>query len=105
MAKVKAKEDTNSYEHFLVQLMHDKKLTLSQALEKDFIANDVDQYSIFDMTEYLAEKFQANRDYDFEETQAKWSKVGYYMRVYTGELNDVGLKIYNENEAKKSPGS
>lgn len=101
MAKEKS-ETPESYEEYILQLMFKRKLTLSQALEREFIDNDIDQYSVFDMTEYLAKQFGANKDHDMEENQRLWTKVGYYMSVYNGTTSDVELKVYNEEKAKKS---
>lgn len=104
MAKEKS-DSPEPYEEHILQLMFKRKLTLSQALEREFIDNDVDQYSIFDMTEFLADRFGANKDKDMEETQRLWAKVGYYMSVYNGTSNDVELKEHNEKKAKKSSSS
>lgn len=60
--------------------MADDSITLSEALEVDFWASQVNIHSVYDVVDYLEQKLE-NLD-----------KVQYYMNVYTGQVPDVVLK-------------
>lgn len=70
----------SDYEKYLVELMAEDYMTLSEALEVDFWASQVNIHSVYDVVDYLEQKLE-NLD-----------KVQYYMSVYTGQAPDVVLK-------------
>ena len=82
MAKVSlAKMPNQIYEATLIKSMIEYDVTLLEALMIDMQENYIDTDSVFDLTDYLEEKFEQNMD-----------KVAFYMEIITGTKPDMYLK-------------
>lgn len=86
---VKAKVEPSEYETILLKIMYSKKISLADALDRDFKLNGVDVSSILDITDYLEDRLK------------NLNKVAYYMDVYTGNSSDVALKQHVEELKEK----
>lgn len=73
-------DDPDLYELVLIKIMANENATLSEALDIDMFNSGIDCESVFDITDYLEERFN------------DLNKVQYYMMVYTGQAPDVILK-------------
>jgi hypothetical protein len=75
----------DSYEEILIELMWRDNVSLSEAMFYDFIENNVNLDSVFDIVDYLEQRLE-NLD-----------KVQYYMQVFTNQQPDVILKRNDEH--------
>jgi len=73
-------EEASSYEHRLISIMRDHQLTLSEAMDYDFMTQRVDTSSVIGICDYLEEKF------------VDLNKVKYYMLIYVGQEPDLELR-------------
>lgn len=72
--------EATDYERYLIQVMRDYELTLSEAMDYDFKNSKVDISSVIDICDYL------------EENLIDLNKVKYYMLIYVGQENDLVLR-------------
>lgn len=72
---------TAGLEHILVEVMVEKNCSLVAAMEHIFDYNGVDKECVYDVVEFLEDGL---RDLDI---------VSHFMKIWTGEDNDMTLKI------------
>lgn len=79
---------TNLEKH-LVEVMIEKDCSFATALNYIFITNSVDIESVFDIVDFL------------EEGLPDLDTVAYFMKIWSGEENDLELRLDSENEKQK----